>query len=535
MTQFIGQCFSYLKRNARVLSFLFLVAFLHRLVFFATHVSFTQDQVRDVLLVRKHLQDKDFYIPLGPAAASYSNFSVLPLYYYLQLLSHLMFGDVFYAMAIFTMLIESITTVLIFFLLTKVGMSRTMSVLGALLYAVAPGTVLLAVWAWNPNLVPFFTTTLLIGSFLYILEQRKGGLLIALLSFVFLLNLHFQWFVLVPLMGILALVALRRIRTSWKVLLVGLLSSLVLLSPYLHFELTHQWQNLRASLDYLNSGAVVFERISKPVYVLFFFPTFFARVLFDTVFAYHWTWLYESYVGPEVVLVILSIVFWIIVLRSAVIGWKHRSRVGSRWSLGLLGLFAVMAITLRFYKGDKPDYFLNAFIPFVFVWLFQGLDAWRWKRFKLVVAVMAIGLALFAVWNRPFVNQYRDFQSMAQTIQAFPGEKEVVILHQELEVPVRYFLNDDLFSASPSAKTTQTIFLCYAHQNCRTYEPNTVSASNVFKYDLVTPINYGVYFEGYDAKASGGWRIGGLEAFRVVSDPTKKITPQNTEGQMIAR
>jgi 4-amino-4-deoxy-L-arabinose transferase-like glycosyltransferase len=123
----------------------------------------------------------------------------LPLYYYLQLLAQLIFGNTFYAMSVLIMLLESTTPIMLFYLLTKVGLKRKISFLGALLYVFNPGAIMLAVSAWNPNLVPFFTIILLISGLWFLLENRIYGLLIAILAMVFLVNLHFQWFVYIAI------------------------------------------------------------------------------------------------------------------------------------------------------------------------------------------------------------------------------------------------------------------------------------------------------------------------------------------------
>jgi hypothetical protein len=110
---------------------------------------------------------------------------------------------------------------------------------------------------------------------------------------------------------------------------------------------------------------------------------------------------------------------------------------------------------------------------------------------------------------------------MSDQIKEIKTEKQIIILNQELEKPIRYFLADEIIVATPEAKVKNTIFICYAAQNCMSYLPNINSNNNVFKYNLITPINYGVFFENYEPLLSGGWKIGSLGAFKVQLINTK--------------
>lgn len=514
MLSFWQQLRLYCKKYWRIFLILFAVSLFLRTFYLLTHVSFTQDQVRDVLLIKQHLQERNFYIPLGPAAASYSNFSVLPLYYYLQMVAQLIFGNTFYAMSILIMLLESIAPIMLFYLLKKVGLKTKPSFFGALLYAFTPGTISFAVLAWNPNLVPFFALVLLIGGLWFLLDNKNYGLLLAILATVFLISLHFQWFVMLPFIFVIALKALWQIKKTWKTLTIGLILSGLLLSPYLYFEITSHYQNLRASLNFVSSGPKVFERISKPTYLFFFFPNYYNRLFFGDKIVYHWTWLYESYAGPELNLLINSVCFWAIFTFNTWIAYKQRRTDHGKWLLSTLVIFVAMAIILRFYKGDKPDYFLNIFLVFIFIWLMKIISYLK-KQWQIIIVGALILSSNWLLWTKPWFNQYRDYKIMSDQIKEIKEEKQIIVLNQELEKPIRYFLATENFVATPAAQVKNTLFVCYASQNCMSYTPNLVSNNNVFKYDLTTPVNYGVFFDNYDQWSSGGWKIGSLGAFRV--------------------
>ena len=174
-------------------------------LFWLNHQSFTQDQVRDYQLIEVHWQAWDFYIPLGPAAASYSKFSVLPGYYYVQLLAQGLCGHQFYAMAWAVIILESCTPCILYWYLKKLtdrhktAAGEWAALLGTLIYVFSPLVTMAGSQAWNPNLVPLCSLIFLVCSHEWLLERRGWYLTGAIVSFVALANLHFQWFVLLPL------------------------------------------------------------------------------------------------------------------------------------------------------------------------------------------------------------------------------------------------------------------------------------------------------------------------------------------------
>ena len=518
MLKFWQQLTSYCQRNKRHLLILFITALVIRLIYFCTHLSFTQDQVRDVLLIKEHLVSFNFYIPLGPAAASYSNFNVLPFYYYLQLAAHLFFGNTFYSMNILTILLESCSTVMMYYLLSRTGLKKKLSFLGSLLYALTPATISLVDTAWNPSFAPFFTIILLISGLWYLLDNRHYGLIIHLLTMVIFTGFHFQWFVLLPLVLVVIGKAVWRLKDTWKSLLIALAASLVIMSPYLYSEVTTNFQNLHGSLEFLTNGPTNFERISKPDYLIYFFPNFYNRVFFDQYFVYSWTWLYEINTGIEFKLILNSLCFWSIFVFNVWQAFCQRRRRSGKWLGSTILIFISMTIFLRFYKGDKPDYFLNVFIPFIFVWLTQVLNCFHLEKVQIGLVVSIVLVGHFILWRQPIYNQYHDYQTIVNKIKDADSERQIVILNQEIEGPIRYFLPDENYVSTPSAVVKNIIFVCYASQECASYRPNINSKDNIFQYNFLSPLNYGITYEHYDSYKSGGWFTKTLEGFLVVND-----------------
>ena len=116
----------------------------------------------------------------------------------------------------------------------------------ALLYAAAPWGVLLSRKAQAQDVIPFFTLLLVAGLFRFARGDGNRHLVAAVVWLNVLIQLHLGGIALAPLVAIVALVNWRRLRTA-GILVAGGLTALLWL-PYLVFQLTHDWVDLRIAL-----------------------------------------------------------------------------------------------------------------------------------------------------------------------------------------------------------------------------------------------------------------------------------------------
>lgn len=502
------------SKTAQPFILLFCAALITKLLFFLTHLNFDPDAVRDYLFIQQHIADGNWYIPLGPAAASYSNFAVPPAYYYLQLLAQSIGRGYFYSMPILILLIESLTPILLFLFVRKMLSIKQYTLkenfiplVVSLLYVFSPMVIFASTASWNPNLMPFFSLAFLFTAHQFLFEKNNRSLIFSLVAFIMMTNLHFQWFVLVPLLALVGGVALKRIATTWRSLVVAVAVSLVILSPYLHYELTHDFDNVRNAMAFITGGGetIAVERIRKPEYFTFFFPGFYTRVLTDSLYIPHWQYLYDvgnhgaailpsMIVGAGLFWLMVSGFVWAMVQKAKTKQWS----VSRGWWITPLVLFLSMAVLLRLYKGDKPDYFLYVFVPFGFLFLAGVFSQLKQRWLVLVIAALIFVHQVYALAQVPRVNSYADFHTAAQLIDQYPKESRTIVpLSQNLVTPLSFFFETEEFAREIDPAAKYTILVCEPRQGCAGYKPNQVIRDNSYAYDLVTKKDYSATMSAY--------------------------------------
>ncbi len=514
--EFIQECTvfgAWLQKNAHVVLALYITAFLSKFFYWSTHRSFTQDQVRDYLYIQNLIESQNFFIPLGPAAASYSNFSTPPLYYYFQLFAQWIGQGWLYSIDIFVILTEAATPILLFWLLQKIWQSFENSkeigplnppFLFTLLYIFSPFVIVFSTAGWNPNLVPFWSLVLIIAGLRYIISRKNLSLVVAMIAGVVLLNLHFQAFVFAPFFLFIAVIAIARLKQTWSYILIGIGAVLALMAPYLWFEITNNWQNTTNTLVFLQGSpdAPIFERLRVPRFVLFFFSGFYTRFFSGETILGNWTRLYEF---PEITvpMIAASGAFWGVLSAAAIssmqtLSWSSlhffQKKLQKSWPLAVGILFTSMVITLRMYKGDKPDYYLLTFSAFGVILLLLALQILKksWRSYATYCVFMIILSAeFFTLIQIPQRNQFADFSVTTEKIRNLPSQNVSIIpMNQELIVPLTYFFDRDQLDEKPNTSADFVVFLCPNQENCIHFIPNSSSTNNMAKYDLITPVNY---------------------------------------------
>jgi hypothetical protein len=284
---------------------------------------------------------------------------------------------------------------------------------------------------------------------------------------------------------------------TWKYLLTTIILSLLMMSPYLHYEFTHQFSNITHALEFITGKGetIATERIRKPRYLAFFFPGFYTRVLTGDIYLPNWQYLYDPELPLRKSMIITAVLFYLTLVGYIILIYHsyrhHQSLKKLGWVILPIILFGIMVITLRLYKGDKPDYFLYCFLPFFFIFLLGSLTLIRHRLPLLLLSMIILGHELYAIYKIPPVNQMRDYQQVAEIIKSYPNETRTVIpLNQNIVEPLTFFFTKQEFSTKINPEKTHNILVCEPWQLCLNYQPNISSKNNTFKYDLVTPVDY---------------------------------------------
>ncbi|OGI22354.1 MAG: hypothetical protein A2808_01165 [Candidatus Moranbacteria bacterium RIFCSPHIGHO2_01_FULL_55_24] len=234
------------------------VGFFLRTYHFDSWLHFELDQARDAKVVDEAYRGNALDLPLlGPKAGG-TFLRLAPGFYYLQYLSGLVFGQTPSGIAFFVALL-SFLSIPLFYLLVRRAFSKEWSLALTALFAVSAYMVMYGRFAWNPNLIPFFS----ILGFYSLLRavdpseaHRTRWFLSASFSLGLATHFHFLAFLALPVI-VAVFLLLKRARFSWKAWLGAVAIVFVLYLPMLLNEIEAGWTNTEEFL-----GAIT-EKSSK--------------------------------------------------------------------------------------------------------------------------------------------------------------------------------------------------------------------------------------------------------------------------------
>ncbi len=291
---------------------------------------------------------------LGPTA-SVGGFYLGPIYYWMS--------APFLALSFFDPVGPSImvalfgvATVLLLYKFLKDTTSFYPAILASLLYATAPLIVRYSRSSWNPNPLPFFSLLLIYFLYLGIKKNKLKYFLLAGLCFGITIQLHYLSIMLVPVAGLIVLA--NTDKGKWlKILAMGFAGSLVTFSPFLLFEIRHNFPNFRTIFEFVTRDSTHGLRNPNIIYVISNTGNIFLEDL--------------SLLKASPV---TRIVFWLLTaggIFTLAKNWKDKqkkliSSIGVIWFLG--GLFF-----LRYYSGQLFDYYYGFMFPAPFLKLGSSL------------------------------------------------------------------------------------------------------------------------------------------------------------------
>lgn len=222
---------NFLKKHGFILAFIgvLILGFFLRFYNFGPWLHFELDQARDARVIDEGYEGSFFDLPLlGPKAGG-TFLRLAPGFYYLQYLSGLVFGENPVGIALFVAVLSFLSLPLFYLLMRRV-FSREVGLGLTLLFSVSLYVVMYGRFAWNPNLLIFFT----IFGFYALLravdkteKYQTRWFLLAAFALAATTHFHFLAFLGVPaIVGVFLL--LKRARFSWAawagaLLIVGFL------------------------------------------------------------------------------------------------------------------------------------------------------------------------------------------------------------------------------------------------------------------------------------------------------------------------
>lgn len=346
------------------LGLLFVVTVFTHLVAVHNTYIFQNDEARDVLIALKMIQNRQPVL-LGPET-SVGNMYLGPFYYYLMVPALLLSNLDPVGPAIMVALFGIATTFLIY-LLGKLWHSPTVGVIAALFYAISPIMVHHSRSSWNPNVIPFFVSLLLLlPNLKKQLYQFIFGLLVGILF-----QLHYVALILPGLLFLNSVYSFAKTKEYSSLLrCIGFtaLGFIFTSAPFWLFELRHNFVNSTAFITYLTD-----KTSSTTIY-----PPYLPRLLANFRLFINGTLFSSSLTAT-----IPQLVSWIggLLFIVSLIFRPQRSTTLIAFSLLLLSLL----------KENMNIHYLAFLFPLAAVW-FGSLFALP-KLLQLVVA----GLSLYLI------------------------------------------------------------------------------------------------------------------------------------------
>jgi len=413
-----------------------------RLIYFSQHVTFAQDQARDMLIMEDFRRDGKILIGYGPKA-SVGDFYLPPLYYQMSYWIALMTNFHPFAMNMFIILVESLTPVVLFYLFSLYA-SPALALGGSLLYTFFPAAITYSTFAWNPNMIPFFSLLGLLAMVIYVKNSVPQLITIGMLAVTVTIHLHYQAIVLVPFMLLLLIWTTKNRPQHLKFWLWGLLLSGVTFLPYISKEIDSGWRNTFEIYRYFTGEHTrTFERVSKPGYVLWFLPAFVERVAIGNNLK--WLWMGR-------------ILFWGGMSMGSIYALKN-NKFSWTWTYILS-----IILTLRLYKGDKIDYYMSMlfFLP-AYLWLMLKL---RFNRLGWILAMVIMFFSGTYLASLPPSNTYKDLIAAIGWVKNVSNGETFRAINQEPDLTnvFRYAFYRNRIGTNK--ESNNLLDICFANRAC---------------------------------------------------------------------
>jgi hypothetical protein len=342
-------------------------------------MTFLGDEGRDAIVIYNILHGK--FTLLGPTA-SVGGFFMGPAYYYIVTPFFWLFNYSPVGASVMVALLGVATVWMVY----KIGsefFNQKAGLIAALLYALSPLVILYSRSSWNPNVIPFFTLATLY--FLYKAVEKKRILLFFLSGFLFGIDiqLHYTELFLGPVIILYTIICYTRLfykKSLWKLFSQILYAGssifggfLVGFSPFLAFELRHEFLNTQSILHFIFSSGETGASTNFIMTIVNVVIRLFGRLLVDFPLPQDFVHYTSS---------VLTIGYWLVLFVTLVslgylifmyIKFFHDIKKFTQLSL-LLFWLAIGVLFFGLYKKPIYDYYFAFLFPIPFL-LFGGVLA----------------------------------------------------------------------------------------------------------------------------------------------------------------
>lgn len=433
-----------------LLAAVILTAIFFRFWHLRDYVVFLGDEGRDMIVMRNIFIEK--HLPfLGPSA-SVGGFYLGPIYYWMAapflLLWHFDPVGPAYLVAIL-----GVATVLLLYKFINEALGFWPAILVSSLYGIAPLIIRYSRSSWNPNPLPFFSLLLIYFIYLGIKKKRYIYFLAAGVSFGIAIQLHYLAAILFLISAII--VCVNTNFKNWpKIALLAIIGFLITFSPFLIFEIRHNFPNIRTILEFTTRGTTIGYKTTHFVWLV----SNTGNILLEEISLLRGT-------------LLTKLVFWILSAGSVLglIIYRRDTQKKLIFTIGIVWFLGGILI-LRSYTGQVYDYYFGFMFPAAFLVVALVIFImWRKLITRLVaLAFIAVTLALFAS-NGFYKTAPNRLIEQTENIANFVIEKSqnqpynfALISNSNSDHAYRYFL--EIKNRSPKQLeeivTDQLIVIC---------------------------------------------------------------------------
>jgi 4-amino-4-deoxy-L-arabinose transferase-like glycosyltransferase len=355
---------------------------------------FLQDQVRDGMTALGIISGREFPL-VGPQAALSTMNLVGPLYYYLLAFSYGISPDPMVGVALISLL--NLLSVYLTYRLGTEMFGPPVGLVAAALYAVFPMAILSSKVLWNPGFVPFFTVSLLLTLWRFLVGRQPWTLAAAIFLLGVLLQMHMSGAIFVILFPIALLLYRPPVRLG--PLVVGLLGVLCLYVPYGLFQFQQGFPDLHKLLAWIgpNPAQSFWLVASRALWSPFLLPERFAAALPGGRFP----WIFPLIQRAELGLLCLALL--VLVVRVVKTADRRPYVLLALWFALPFIIFTQNRIGVMWYYFDViyPAQFLaiglltQAFLDYVPRLNSQRMSDWAQPAVALLVGICILGQAWF--------------------------------------------------------------------------------------------------------------------------------------------
>lgn len=214
------------------------------------YLQFLGDQGRDVLIVKRMIVDHNLTF-LGPSA-SVGGFFTGPIYYYMMT-PFLALANLNPVGPAILSVLFGLGTIILTYLFCSKFWNAKVGLIAAFLMAINPKMVDISRYSWNPNPVPFFALATVLLLYLASRNNRKLFSLAIGLNLGILYQLHYMDLAFIGIVGLMTFFAYPL--KKWpKHALIAVLGFLLVMLPFLLFEILHGFPNTKSVLEFITRG-----------------------------------------------------------------------------------------------------------------------------------------------------------------------------------------------------------------------------------------------------------------------------------------